>query len=49
VNRARQRRRAHAARKVAELRKEAARFVDGNGKHRVAMSRARAAMRRKVK
>jgi hypothetical protein len=43
---ARQRRQAHKARKAAALRKEAARRVDGLGKHRVAMSRAEALIRR---
>jgi len=34
------------ARKLAAIRKEAARFVDGKGKHRVKISQANAAMRR---
>jgi len=47
VTRDQQRRRAHAERKAASLRKEAARYMDGNGKHRVAISRAKARMRPK--
>jgi hypothetical protein len=42
----RNQRRQHATRKAAAARKEAARYRDGQGKHRVTVSRANAAMRR---
>lgn len=44
MNPDRQRRQTHALRKADEARKRAALRVDGKGKHRVAISRARAEM-----
>jgi hypothetical protein len=38
----------NARRKAAAIRREAAKFKDGNGKHRVTVSRAKAAMKRKA-